>query len=97
MKEIKLQILFICEVVGKGEVKVDIALYPLEGIKITAQGNENALSVLAIGEEGSFLHALDIYMKKIAYGYKYEDLEINIDDEPKKIIKDFSKYSKIRE
>jgi len=93
----KAPMLYIGEVIGKGEVKVDIALDPLEGTTITAQGGENALSVLAIGEEGSFLHAPDIYMKKIAYGYKYENLEINIDDEPIKIIKEFSNYSKIRE
>ena len=93
----KAPMLYIGEVIGKGEVKVDIALDPLEGTTITAQGGENALSVLAIGEEGSFLHAPDIYMKKIAYGYKYENLEINIDDEPITIIKEFSKYSNIRE
>ena len=93
----KAPMLYIGEVIGKGDVKVDIALDPLEGTTITAQGGENALSVLAIGEEGSFLHAPDIYMKKIAYGYKYENLEINIDDEPIKIIKEFSKYSNIRE
>jgi len=93
----KAPMLYIGEVIGKGDVKVDIALDPLEGTTITAQGGENALSVLAIGEEGSFLHAPDIYMKKIAYGYKYENLEINIDDEPITIIKEFSKYSNIRE
>ncbi|MBT3776640.1 MAG: class II fructose-bisphosphatase [Pelagibacteraceae bacterium] len=93
----KAPMLYIGEKVGKGGVNVDIALDPLEGTTITAQGGENALSVLAIGEEDSFLHAPDIYMKKIAYGYKYENLEINIDDEPKKIINDFSKYSKIRQ
>jgi len=93
----KAPMLYIGEMVGKGNVKVDIALDPLEGTTITAQGGENALSVLAIGEEGSFLHAPDIYMKKIAYGYKYENLEININDEPSKIIKEFSKFSNIRE
>ena len=93
----KAPMLYIGEIVGKGSVKVDIALDPLEGTTITAQGGENALSVLAIGEEGSFLHAPDIYMKKVAYGYKYQELEINIEDEPKKIINDFSKYSGIRE
>tara|TARA_Y100001970_G_scaffold177506_1_gene216307 strand:+ start:20565 stop:21545 length:981 start_codon:yes stop_codon:yes gene_type:complete len=92
----KAPMLFIGENIGKGDVKVDIALDPLEGTTITAQGGENALSVLAIGEQGSFLHAPDIYMKKIAFGYKYQDLEINIDDEPIKIIKEFSQYSKIR-
>ncbi len=92
----KAPMLYIGETIGKGEVKVDIALDPLEGTTITAQGGENALSVLAIGEEGSFLHAPDIYMKKIAYGYKYENLEINIDDEPSKIVKEFANFSKIR-
>jgi len=92
----KAPMLYIGEVVGKGGVNVDIALDPLEGTTITAHGGENALSVLAIGEEGSFLHAPDIYMQKVAYGYKYQDLEININDEPEKIINDFSKYSNIR-
>ena len=93
----KAPMLYIGEMVGKGGINVDIALDPLEGTTITAHGGENALSVLAIGEEGSFLHAPDIYMQKIAYGYKYQDLEININDEPKKIINDFSKYSGIRQ
>ena len=92
----KAPMLYIGEQVGKGKTKVDIALDPLEGTSITAKGGENALSVLAIGEEGSFLHAPDIYMKKVAYGYKYEELEINIEDEPQKIINDFSNFSKIR-
>jgi len=92
----KAPMLYIGEVVGKGGVNVDIALDPLEGTTITAHGGENALSVLAIGEEGSFLHAPDIYMYKVAYGYKYENLEININDDPEKIINDFSKYSNIR-
>ena len=93
----KAPMLYIGELVGKGKTKVDIALDPLEGTSITAKGGENALSVLAIGEEGSFLHAPDIYMKKVAYGYKYEELEINIDDSPEKIIRDFSNFSKIRQ
>ena len=92
----KAPMLYIGELVGKGKTKVDIALDPLEGTSITAKGGENALSVLAIGEEGSFLHAPDIYMKKVAYGYKYEELEINIDDSPEKIISDFSNFSKIK-
>ena len=58
--------LFIGEKVGKGGPKVDIALDPLEGTTITAHGGENALSVLAMSEEGGFLHAPDIYMHKIA-------------------------------
>ena len=93
----KATMLYIGEIVGKGGINVDIALDPLEGTTITAHGGENALSVLAIGEEGSVLHAPDIYMKKIAYGYKYQDLEININVIPKKVINDFSKFSGIRQ
>ena len=91
----KAPMLFIGEQVGKGGPIVDIALDPLEGTTITAKGGENALSVLAIGEEGSFLHSPDIYMYKIAYGNKYKELEINPEDEPENIIKNFSKYSEI--
>ncbi|MFC2075327.1 class II fructose-bisphosphatase [Bdellovibrionota bacterium] len=53
---------------GSGYPKVDIALDPLEGTTITAHGGTNALAVLAIAEEGNFLHAPDTYMEKIAVG-----------------------------
>lgn len=61
--------LYIGEKVGKGEGhKFDLALDPLEGTTITAQGGPNALSVIAVAEEGNFLHAPDTYMEKIAVG-----------------------------
>jgi len=61
--------LFIGEKVGSGDSpKVDIALDPLEGTTITATGGPNALSVIAVAEEGNFLHAPDTYMDKIAVG-----------------------------
>jgi fructose-1,6-bisphosphatase II / sedoheptulose-1,7-bisphosphatase len=88
--------LYIGEKVGKGGPKVDIALDPLEGTTITAQGGENALSVLAMAEEGGFLHAPDIYMQKIAYGKKYSDLEIDPELSSDQIVKSFSKYSGIK-
>ena len=50
--------------------------------------------MLAIGEEGSFCTPLYLY-EKIAYVYKYEDLEINIDDSPEKIIKNFLIFLKL--
>jgi fructose-1,6-bisphosphatase II / sedoheptulose-1,7-bisphosphatase len=52
----KAPMLYIGEKVGMGGPKVDIALDPLEGTTITAQGGENALSVLAMAEEGGFVH-----------------------------------------
>ena len=92
----KAPMLYIGEMVGKGGPKVDIALDPLEGTTITAKGGENALSVLAMAEEGGFLHSPDIYMYKIAYGKKYEGLDIDPQSPTKEIINSFSKYSKLK-
>src|SRR4051794_38957841 len=61
--------LYIGERVGGGDgPQVDIALDPLEGTTICANGGPNALSVIAIAESGNFLHAPDTYMDKIAVG-----------------------------
>ena len=61
--------LYIGEKVGKGTGhKLDLALDPLEGTTICAQGGNNAIAVIAIAEEGKFLHAPDVYMEKIAVG-----------------------------
>src|ERR1035437_6125571 len=61
--------LYIGEKVGKGDgPKLDLALDPLEGTTICARGGINSLSVIAIAEEGHFLHAPDTYMEKIAVG-----------------------------
>jgi fructose-1,6-bisphosphatase II len=60
--------LYIGEKVGKGGLKVDIALDPLECTNSVAYGRPNALSVIAIGPPGSLLHAPDTYMDKIAVG-----------------------------
>ena len=89
----KAPMLYIGEKVGKGGPKVDIALDPLEGTTITAKGGENALSVLAMAEEGGFLHAPDIYMHKIAYGKKYQDLEIDPESPANEIVQKFSDFA----
>lgn len=61
--------LYIGEKVGTGNgPEVDIAVDPLEGTSIVAEGRNNALCVLAMGERGAFLHAPDVYMMKIAVG-----------------------------
>ena len=61
--------LFIGEKVGRGKgPRLDLAVDPLEGTTITAKGGPNALSVIAIADEGKFLHAPDTYMEKIAVG-----------------------------
>jgi fructose-1,6-bisphosphatase class II len=63
--------LYIGEKVGSrrpGAMKLDIALDPLEGTTVCARGGPNAMSVIAVAEEGQFLHAPDVYMEKIAVG-----------------------------
>lgn len=63
--------LYIGEKVGTrhpGVPKLDLALDPLEGTTICARGGNNSMSVIAIAEEGRFLHAPDVYMQKIAVG-----------------------------
>lgn len=63
--------LYIGERVGSyknGSPTLDLAIDPLEGTTITAKGGANALAVIAIAEEGNFLHAPDTYMNKIAVG-----------------------------
>jgi len=60
--------LYIGEKVGMGGPQVDIALDPLEGTTICANGAPNALAVIAIAERGNFLHSPDTYMDKIAVG-----------------------------
>ncbi|MEW6718881.1 MAG: class II fructose-bisphosphatase [Thermodesulfobacteriota bacterium] len=63
--------LYIGEEVGAADnPRVDIAVDPLEGTSIVASGGNNALAVIAIAEEGGFLHAPDTYMDKIAVGPK---------------------------
>jgi fructose-1,6-bisphosphatase class II len=61
--------LYIGEKVGRGgSSRLDLALDPLEGTTICAKGLNNSISVIAIAEEGRFLHAPDVYMEKIAVG-----------------------------
>lgn len=47
---------------------VDLALDPLECIDSVATGRANAMSVVAVNSEGSFLRAAGLYMDKIAVG-----------------------------
>ncbi|WP_101775713.1 class II fructose-bisphosphatase [Pasteurella oralis] len=52
---------------GKGE-EVSIAVDPIEGTRMTAMGQANALSVLAAGGKETFLKAPDMYMEKLVVG-----------------------------
>jgi fructose-1,6-bisphosphatase II / sedoheptulose-1,7-bisphosphatase len=67
--------------------KFDIAVDPLEGTKFTANGEDNAFSVLAISETGCLLSAPDTYMEKIVIGSNLPKNLIDIDYGVKKNIK----------
>src|SRR5215469_3211914 len=61
--------LFIGEKVGtKYGPKVDIAVDPLEGTTLCAKNMPGAIATLCVAEDGTLLHAPDIYMDKIAIG-----------------------------
>ena len=63
--------LYIGEEVGDGDPdapEIDIAVDPLEGTNLCANGIGDALAVVAMAEHGQFLNAPDTYMNKIAVG-----------------------------
>jgi fructose-1,6-bisphosphatase II / sedoheptulose-1,7-bisphosphatase len=72
--------LFIGEKVGnKTGPKVDIAVDPLEGTTLCAKNMPGAIATLAMAEEGTLLHAPDVYMEKIAIGPGYPKGVIDLD------------------
>ncbi|MBK5145648.1 class II fructose-bisphosphatase [Budviciaceae bacterium BWR-B9] len=72
--------LYIGEKVGTGNGDaVDIAVDPIEGTRMTAMGQANALAVLAVAEKGAFLHAPDMYMEKLVVGPGAKDtIDLNL-------------------
>jgi fructose-1,6-bisphosphatase II len=63
--------LYIGEKLGDGAPEapaVDIAVDPLEGTNLCANGAPGALAVVAMAEHGRFLNAPDTYMEKLAVG-----------------------------
>jgi fructose-1,6-bisphosphatase II len=58
------------ERVGNGHgVEVDVAVDPLEGTRLTALGQPNAIAVIAVAERGTmFFPGAAVYMNKIAVG-----------------------------
>ena len=75
--------LYIGEEVGTGNGPgVDIALDTLEGTTLTAQDMPNALTVIAMGPQGSLLHAPDVYMEKLAVGPGFSPKLLSLDMSP---------------
>jgi fructose-1,6-bisphosphatase II len=63
------------EQVGSGHgPEVDVAVDPLEGTRLTALGQPNAISVIAVSERGTmFFPGAAVYMDKIACGAEAAD------------------------
>jgi fructose-1,6-bisphosphatase II len=54
--------------VGHGGELVDLAVDPLEGRAVVARGDYGAMSMIAVGEAGSFPSLPPMYMRKMAVG-----------------------------
>jgi fructose-1,6-bisphosphatase II / sedoheptulose-1,7-bisphosphatase len=72
--------LFIGEKVGTGlGPNVDIAVDRLEGTTLCAKNMPGAIGTLTMAQEGTLLHAPDIYMDKIAVGPGYPKNIVDLD------------------
>jgi fructose-1,6-bisphosphatase II len=70
------------EVGSGGGPQVDVAVDPLEGTRLTALGQPNAIAVIAVAERGTmFFPGAAVYMDKIAAGPEAADA-IDIDASP---------------
>ncbi|MGN1385734.1 MAG: class II fructose-bisphosphatase [Bacillus sp. (in: firmicutes)] len=88
--------LYIGEKLGTGNgPAVDIAVDPLEGTTIVAKGHSNAMTVIAVADKGTLLHAPDMYMEKIAVGPNAAGL-VNLDDPIEKTIEIVAKANNKR-
>ena len=87
--------LYIGEVLGKSEnPRLDIAVDPLDGTKLAANNQPNAISVISISEEGMLLQAPDTYMNKISVGPNLPNNIVDLDEDIKKNIQNLAKAKK---
>jgi len=88
--------LYIGESVGSGQgPELEIAVDPLEGTTVCANGGTNSISVMAIAEKGGMLNAPDTYMQKIAVGPEGKGI-IDILEGPKENLKRLAEAKKCR-
>ncbi len=84
--------LYIGEILGKSEnPRIDIAVDPLDGTKLAANNQPNAISVISISEEGMLLQAPDTYMDKISVGPNLPNNIVDLDEDIKKNIENLAK------
>jgi fructose-1,6-bisphosphatase II / sedoheptulose-1,7-bisphosphatase len=89
--------LFIGEKLGTGlGPKVDIAVDPLEGTTLCAKNMPGAIATLAVADEGTLLHAPDIYMDKIAVGPGYPKDVVDLDAPADENIRNLAKAKGVK-
>ncbi|MBK5144019.1 class II fructose-bisphosphatase [Budviciaceae bacterium BWR-B9] len=91
----KAPMLWIGEEVGSGAgPEVDIAVDPIEGTRMVAMGQSNALAVMAFSPRGSMFHAPDMYMRKLVVNQKAAgaiNLSLSLEDNLRNIAKALNK------
>jgi fructose-1,6-bisphosphatase II len=85
------------EEVGDGHgPAVDVAVDPLEGTRLTAKGQPNAIATIACAERGTmFFPGAAVYMNKIACGPESTDV-IDIEAPPEENVKRVAKAKGVR-
>ena len=83
---------YIGEILGKSKnPRIDIAVDPLDGTKLAANNQPNAISVISISEEGMLLQAPDTYMDKISVGPHLPENIVDLDEDVKNNIKNLAR------
>lgn len=90
----KAPMLYIGEMLGSGEFEIDVAVDPLEGTTLCANGMPGAMSVMAIARRGGLLHAPDVYMQKIVVNADVGDNTVTIEKSFEQNLKDLSQKLK---
>ena len=88
--------LYIGETLGAGgNLKLDIAVDPLEGTNFVAKNLPGALSVISVSEEGNLFNAPETYMDKLAVSNKVPfdatDLDFPVEKNVKNIAESLNK------
>src|ERR687884_1302739 len=61
-------ILSVGDVLGTGEMEVDLAVEPVEGLHLLTRGQQGAISAVAVAPRGTMLRTPDMYMSKLIVG-----------------------------
>ncbi len=86
--------LYIGEKVGLGGEKVDIAVDPIDGTRMVALGQENAVAVMVLADSDTLLKAPDMYMEKIMVakdGKGAIDIDLSITENIKNLAEQLNK------